>query len=598
MRLSRLQIKNFRNFKSLDVELGLHLVIVGENRVGKSNLIHALRLILDPSLPDSQRQLRIEDFWDGSKPLTEDSKITVLVELSDFEDSAKHIALLSDYLVQSKPMVARLTYTMFPKKGLSGPPQKDSDFDFAVYGGSRSEKLITNEVRKRLPIDVLHALRDADADLSNWRRSPLRPLLDELVGSMNQQTMDELSQAANSISDTITNLHDVEQLNRRIVSMLKLLAGEQHSPDTILSFIPTEADRLVRALQVFIDGGMRSISESSLGSSNLIYLALKLLALEQEIKEKVRDHGFLAIEEPEAHLHPHVQRRVFRSFLAPRQHQGSNANVVANRTIILTTHSPHIASVTPLDSLVLLRSHSTPVETVAHTTKNAGMTQKDVNDVERYLDVTRGEILFSKGVILVEGEAEQYIVPCLARLIGYDLDELGISVCSVAGTNFAPYVKLLSKKSLSIPFSIITDEDPVEGKKPLAWKRVFDVLKIIGKHQDPAINETNLFRVADKNGVFVTPTTLEIALFRCGRHVSMMRALRELTTNNKAKDRATKWQNSPSSVDEVQLIKDIEEIGKGRYAQRLVTLMVNNRIPQSIKKAIAFVANRSSNHGK
>jgi putative ATP-dependent endonuclease of OLD family len=555
-------------------------------------------LILDPSLPDSQRQLRIEDFWDGSKPLAEDSKITVLVELTDFGDSAKHIALLSDYLVQAEPMVARLTYTMFPKKGLGEPPQKDSDFDFAVYGGSRSERLITNEVRKRLPLDVLHALRDADADLSNWRRSPLKPLLDELVGSMNQQTTDELSQAASSIRDTITGLPDVEQLNRRISSMLELLAGKQQSPDTVLSFIPTEADRLVRALQVFIDGGMRSISESSLGSSNLIYLALKLLALEQEIKEKIRDHGFLAIEEPEAHLHPHVQRRVFRSFLAPRQHQGSNANVVANRTIILTTHSPHIASVTPLDSLVLLRSHSTPIETVARTTKNSGMNPKEVNDIERYLDVTRGEILFSKGVILVEGEAEQYIVPRLASLIGFDLDELGISVCSVAGTNFAPYAKLLSEKSLSIPFSIITDEDPISGKKPLAWKRVFNLMKILGKHQNPSVNTVKLFSEAEKFGIFITAKTLEVALFKCGRHKSMMDALKELTTNQKIQERATGWKASPDSLDEEQLIKDIEEVGKGRYAQRLASLMANKCVPQSIKKAIAFVAERNSNHGQ
>lgn len=565
MRLSRLQINNFRNFKLLDVELGSHLVIVGENRVGKSHLIHALRLILDPTLSDSLRQLRIEDFWDGCKPLTMDSRISVLVEFTDFEDSPKHIALLSDYLVQANPMIARLTYWLFARQGLAEPPQKDSDFDFAVFGGSRSERLITNEVRKRLPLDVLHALRDADADLSNWRRSPLRPLLDELVGSMNQQTMDELSEAANSIRDTITGLDDVDKLNRRIVEMLWSLAGEQHSPDTVLSFIPTEADRLVRALQVFIDGGMRSISEASLGSSNLIYLALKLLALEQEIKEKIRDHGFLAIEEPEAHLHPHVQRRVFRSFLAPRTHQGSNSNVAANRTIILTTHSPHIASVTPLDSLVLLRSHSTPIETVAHTTKNSGMTEREVKDIERYLDVTRGEILFSKGVILVEGEAEQYIVPRLAALTGYDLDELGISVCSVAGTNFASYVKLLSKKSLNIPFSIITDEDPVEGGKPLARTRVFNLLRHLGILQSPTTESAKLFKNAESHGIFVTPATLEIALFKCGRHKSMMGALKELTTNEKAKERATGWQTSPESVDGSQLIKDIEEVGKGRY---------------------------------
>lgn len=65
MRLSRIAIKNFRNFKHLDVQLGEHAVVLGENKVGKTNLLFALRLILDPTLSDSQRRLRQEDFWDG-----------------------------------------------------------------------------------------------------------------------------------------------------------------------------------------------------------------------------------------------------------------------------------------------------------------------------------------------------------------------------------------------------------------------------------------------------------------------------------------------------------------------------------------------------
>lgn len=65
MFLSRIKIENFRNFHKLDVYLSPSTVVVGENNVGKSNLLLALRLVLDPRLPDSARQLREEDFWDG-----------------------------------------------------------------------------------------------------------------------------------------------------------------------------------------------------------------------------------------------------------------------------------------------------------------------------------------------------------------------------------------------------------------------------------------------------------------------------------------------------------------------------------------------------
>src|SRR3546814_3792818 len=86
MRLARIRIENFRNFQELDVTLGGNVVSVGENRVGKSNLLFALRLIFDPSLPDSGRQLRRSDFWDGLQSIDADSRVRIFVEIEDFED--------------------------------------------------------------------------------------------------------------------------------------------------------------------------------------------------------------------------------------------------------------------------------------------------------------------------------------------------------------------------------------------------------------------------------------------------------------------------------------------------------------------------------
>ncbi len=92
MYLSRIAISNFRNFSELDVALSGNVVVVGENRVGKSNLLYALRLIFDASLPDCARQLMIADFWDGlDKPGSEDV-IEVIVELKDFEDDQGRFA--------------------------------------------------------------------------------------------------------------------------------------------------------------------------------------------------------------------------------------------------------------------------------------------------------------------------------------------------------------------------------------------------------------------------------------------------------------------------------------------------------------------------
>ncbi|WP_321867997.1 ATP-dependent nuclease, partial [Burkholderia cenocepacia] len=132
----------------------------------------------------------------------------------------------------------------------------------------------------------------------------------------------------------------------------------------------------------------------------------------------------------EAHLHPHVQRLVYRYFLGTRAEDEDEAPPL---TTILTTHSPHIASVTPIRSIVLLRHNATDGKTVAVSTANTPFTQRDEDDLQRYIDVTRGEILFSRGVILVEGDAERFIIPAFADALGIPFDILGITVCSVGG---------------------------------------------------------------------------------------------------------------------------------------------------------------------
>jgi putative ATP-dependent endonuclease of OLD family len=140
MWLSRITIKNFRNFKLLDVKLGENAVVLGENKVGKTNLLFALRLILDPSLAESARRLRLDDFWDGlPRPLTAEDIIEIAVEFRGFEKSENLLAVLADHLVESDPMVARITYRYQTVAGLGAAPKSESDYDFVIFGGGRPD---------------------------------------------------------------------------------------------------------------------------------------------------------------------------------------------------------------------------------------------------------------------------------------------------------------------------------------------------------------------------------------------------------------------------------------------------------------------------
>lgn len=598
MRISHISIQNFRNFHSLDVDLGPHAVIVGENKIGKSNLLHALRLVLDPSLPETARQLRDEDFWDGLlRPLKKKDIIKISVDLADFEGSENQKAIVADHLVKSEPMVARLTYVFQPLATLKGDPVKESDYDFLLFGGDRPDNPVSGYVLRRIPLDVLPALRDAEGDLANWRKSPLKPLLDETAGQIPRETLTAIAKQVSEATRAATDIGEMQALAGQITGKLEAMVGSSHAVEMMLGFSPTDAERLLRALRLFIDGGRRGIGEASLGSANLLYLALKSLELELSVKQGARDHTFLAIEEPEAHLHPHLQRLVYRDFLQSRKHQErgdakSEGPPVATNTI-LTTHSPHVVSVTPLRSFVVLRKNARGDSTEGHSTANLELSEADKGDLERYIDVTRGEILFAKGVILVEGDAELYLLPIFGKLMGIDFDKLGITVCSVAGTHFTSYVRLLAPKALNTPFAVLTDRDPQEKGEPLGEARIRKLLaEVLEPRKYKALPSDKLLEISASCGFFVGDYTFEVDLFRCGRHKSMCGALKELSDSGAVKERAERWEKNPAEMDPKQLLSDIRAIGKGRFAQRLATRISKNICPPYIKEAIAYVAER------
>jgi putative ATP-dependent endonuclease of OLD family len=197
-----------------------------------------------------------------------------------------------------------------------------------------------------------------------------------------------------------------------------------------------------------------------------------------------------------------------------------------------------------------------------------------VGDIERYLDATRAEMVFAQRVLLVEGFAEQVLVPVLAASDGVDLDKEGVTVCAIHGTHFSSYARFL--EALGIRWAVITDGDPAAAGGANGERRAERLLKALGLDGDP----TDL-------GVFVGQTTFEFDLFDVDQRnaAALLDLMEEIAPSQNLRDEAGGWRHEPATQDRFMYI--VDRIGKGRLAQRLARVELT--APEYVGEAVDYL---------
>lgn len=516
MYISELSIENFRSFDentTVYFNEGTN-VIIGQNNAGKTTIIKALDLLFNNK---SSKRLSINDFNRDSNTTVEmlmanPPKVTIsakLVEAKTKEGSEENysdeLITVSTWLTRiESPYEATITFEFFlPEKEieeykayLTKHKQNFKDindcwkaiehnflrkYTSKIYVGNPDFKnLLQPEDINRFDFQFLDAIRDVERDLYKGNNSLLREVIDFFMDYdiKNHPVMGE-EEKSDKILDKKTNFIAeadvlIKTLQERMKSgeneILKYVsktgAGVDESTPTFDgTILDTELYSALRLIVMKESGIKLPAISNGLGYNNLIYISLLLSKMQKDasgeyLGANAKVFSILAIEEPEAHLHPNMQYK-FLKFLKENRETDVNQ-------IFITSHSPNITAAVYLDDIIVVQKVEGKVRTAYPGKVFDEENQEDVkskNYVKRFVDVTKADLFFAENLILVEGISEQLIIPEFAARMNKDLSDNHTSIINVGGRFFDHFLKLFDTKksefAISKKIACITDLDPV-----------------------------------------------------------------------------------------------------------------------------------------
>lgn len=600
MYLKHIRARNYRAFgdgttaPALDWELAPGLnILVGENDAGKTGIIDAIRQVLLTTSYDPIRLFEQDFHIQGTNRshtlsieatlcgLSPDQEASVLEWLTLGEDGTCSLILHLEARYHPPQATKRARVETIVRTGTNGT---GPEVGFAV--------------RELVRATYLRPLRDAEAELRSGRQSRLS----QILGAHNQiagQEVNDFEEALpNNIPERLVGLMAFTQHHMGEHEVIKSV--EKDINDNYLSQFAFSGDSLQSRIRIAPNLALTPILEKfelsllpgthidpnarcarGLGYNNALFMATELVLLRDG-----EELALLLVEEPEAHLHPQLQERVMDLL---KEHS-DNDQAQKRVQVIMTTHSPSLVSTARIEDMTLVHKAQT-FPLAAGKTK---LKRTDYSFLRRFIDATKANLFFARGVMMVEGPAEAIVLPAIAEMCNRSFSKHGVSIVNVGNTGLYHYARILQRDGagpdIPIPVVCLTDRDivpdvantyvskPAKGKRFDADYTAIERSQVVQNKKDRAEGGNTIVCVSDR-------WTLEydLALYGCAK---LMYLAISLAVKAKSRDERLEETDETATLAAAEVSWTILEKA-GHSPEALAAIIYQPLYEKTASKAIA-----------